>query len=92
MLAIVSVVSTAAGLTRAETAEPAQEAHDTYCIVCHDTSIYTRADRLAKDYDALRGKVNRWQGNVPFNWSDAEIDRMASWLARRYFRMGCPQC
>ena len=92
MLVIAVTFSAGSGVTRAGEADPAKEAHDTYCIACHDTSVYTRDERLAGDYDALREQVDRWQSNISLSWSDEEIDRMASWLAKRYYRMHCPQC
>ena len=64
--------------------------HDTYCIVCHSTEVYTRQTRLANDYESLRAQVDRWQSNVSLNWSNAEIDTMATWLAERYYGLDCP--
>jgi hypothetical protein len=93
MLAIGVAVASSAGTTDAVAADPVQEAHDTYCIACHDTSVYTRDDRLAGDYDALRAQVDRWQSTISLSWSNEEIDRMAAWLATRYYPMRCPdQC
>jgi hypothetical protein len=93
MLAVGAAVATGIGVTIAGAAEPAREAHDTYCIACHDTSVYTRDDRLARDYDALREQVDRWQSNISLSWSTEEIDRMASWLAKHYYQIPCPnQC
>ena len=68
----------------------AQTMHDTYCIVCHGTEVYTRDKRLANDYSSLREQVDRWQSNVNLNWSDAEIDLMSAWLAERYYGFNCP--
>jgi len=93
MLAVGAAATTGIGVTIAGAAEPAREAHDTYCIACHTTSVYTRDDRLARDYDSLRAQVDRWQGNISLSWSKEEIDRMASWLAKNYYQMPCPnQC
>lgn len=92
-LSIGAAVAASIGLTTAGAVEPAREAHDTYCIACHDTSVYTRNDRLARDYEALRAQVDRWQSNISLSWSDQEVDQMASWLAKTYYRMPCPkQC
>ena len=49
MLAVGAAAVTGIGLTIAGAAEPAREAHDTYCIACHTASVYTRDDRLARD-------------------------------------------
>jgi hypothetical protein len=92
-LLIAAGVAIGIGAISAGAAEPAQVTHDTYCIACHDTSVYTRNDRLADDFDAVREQVDRWQGNISLGWSNEEIDEMTAWLARRYYRMDCPnQC
>ena len=81
------------GAVDARAAESVQDAHDTYCVACHDSNIYTRDGRLANDYDALRAQVVRWQSTIALNWSDEEVDRMAVWLAKRFYRIPCPdQC
>ena len=92
-LAIGVAVAASIGLTTAGAVELEREAHDTYCIACHDTSVYKRDERLARDYESLRAQVVRWHSNISLNWSDEEIDRMTSWLARNYYQMPCPdQC
>lgn len=92
-LVIAAAVAVGIGAISAEAAEPAQVTHDTYCIACHDTNVYTRDDRLANDFDAVREEVDRWQTNISLGWSSEEIDEMAAWLARRYYRVHCPdQC
>jgi len=66
--------------------DPAKTQHDTYCIMCHDTQVYTREARLARNYDEVREQVNRWQTNLSLQWSDSEIDRMTTWLITRYYK------
>ncbi len=71
----------------------AKTMHDTYCIMCHSTEVYTRESRIARDYDSLREQVERWQANVALNWSNTEIEMMTNWLAERYYGLSCPdQC
>ena len=68
----------------------AKTIHDTYCIMCHGTELYTRESRIARDYETLRVQVDRWQANVALNWSNTEIDMMTNWLAERYYGLSCP--
>jgi cytochrome c553 len=92
-MAVGAAVAASIGLSVASAVEPEREAHDTYCIACHDTSVYTRSDRLARNYDELRAQVVRWHSNISLNWSDEEIDRMTAWLAKHYYHFQCPmQC
>jgi len=74
----------------AQTPAPAQTMHDTYCVMCHDSKIYTRENRTARDYESLRAEVNRWQTNVSLNWSETEVDAVTTWLAERYYGLKCP--
>lgn len=69
----------------------AKTMHDTYCIMCHSTEVYTRESRIARDYDSLREQVQRWQANIALNWSDTEIEMMTNWLAERYYGLSCPE-
>lgn len=68
----------------------ARTLHDTYCVMCHGTQVYTRADRLAKDYAGVREQVDRWQKNVSLNWSQTDIDAVTDYLAARYYKVACP--
>ena len=67
--------------------------HDTHCIACHDTRVYTREDRIARDYDQVRAQVVRWQQNVSLYWDAADINQVTGYIASRYYRFKCPdQC
>jgi mono/diheme cytochrome c family protein len=79
----------AAGTAQAAGAR-ARTLHDTYCVMCHDTRVYTRKERVANDYPGIRAQVARWQGNVMLNWSDEDIDLVASYLAEQYYKVPCP--
>ncbi len=68
----------------------ARTLHDTYCLACHGTQTYTRADRIVTDYGGLRTEVDRWQRNMSLNWSRADIDIVTAHLAERYYKLACP--
>jgi hypothetical protein len=87
IVAALAVVFSAASV---HAQSPGQTMHDTYCVICHDSGVYTREDRIARNYDDLRAQVARWQENVSLNWSETEIDLVASWLAGRYYGLKCP--
>ena len=69
---------------------PVQTMHDTYCIMCHDATVYTRENRIGRDYEGLRAEVKRWQSNMSLNWSEDEVDAVATWLSQRYYGFDCP--
>ena len=88
-IAVVLAASMAAASSFAAD-DAAKTLHDTYCIMCHDTQVYTRDSRMARDYDGIREQVDRWQTNLSLNWSQNEIDLMTTWLAKRYYKVSCP--
>lgn len=63
--------------------------HDTHCTACHDTRIYTRKNRVAKDAAAIRAEVDRWRRNISLSWEPADIDAVSSFLASRYYGLDC---
>lgn len=70
--------------------DKARTLHDTYCVMCHGTQVYTRVDRIARDYAGVREQVDRWQKNVALNWSQDDIDAVTDYLAVRYYKVHCP--
>ena len=91
LLAVLALVLAAGGAPCALAQdERARTLHDTYCQMCHGTQVYTRSDRLANDYDAVRGQVDRWQKNVKLNWSESDVDLVTGYLAERFYRVPCP--
>jgi len=64
--------------------------HDTHCISCHDSRVYTRTTRKAADYEQVREQVDRWQKNVSLGWQDTDIDLVTGYIAARYYRFDCP--
>jgi mono/diheme cytochrome c family protein len=89
LFAVLTITLAIAGNALAQS--KAQTMHDTYCVACHGTEVYTREGRLARDYPSLREQVQRWQANVNLGWSDADIDAVAAWLAERYYGLSCPE-
>jgi mono/diheme cytochrome c family protein len=65
--------------------------YETRCIACHASSVHQRSARKAKSFDDVRAQVVRWSNEVGGNWSGDEIDDVALYLNRRYYRFPCPQ-
>ncbi len=88
LIAVFAVALTFASSALAQSS--AKTMHDTYCVACHGTEVYTREEPLARDYSSVRAQVERWQAYIGLDWSDAEIEMMTNWLAERYYRLSCP--
>ncbi|MDP3760665.1 MAG: cytochrome C [Ramlibacter sp.] len=52
----------------------------THCIECHNSQIHWRARQQARDWNALRVEVHRWQAAASLGWSDADIDEVTRHL------------
>ena len=67
-----------------------QSLHDTQCLMCHDTRVYTRSDRAANSWDQVRAEVLRWQNAVSLNWAQADVDAVTNFIAEKYYGIECP--
>ncbi len=66
--------------------------HDQRCVSCHDTRVYKRDSKVARNYDEIRAEVVRWETNVALKWNDSDIDSVATYLARTFYKVPCPVC
>ena len=64
--------------------------YESRCGECHATSVHGRAKRVAKDFNDVRGWVNRWNDNLGLHWGDEEIDDVSVYLNNTYYRYACP--
>lgn len=60
--------------------------------MCHDSLAFKRGDTIAKDYGEVRAQVNRWQTNTSLRWSAEDIENVASYVAKTYYKLPCPDC
>jgi mono/diheme cytochrome c family protein len=86
-----AVLVAAAIDVRAQEPPRGQILHDTYCVFCHDSRVYTREDRLARDYREIRAQVRRWQQNIGLKWDDADIERVSDYIASKFYGLACPE-
>ena len=84
-----AVLAAATIYARAQELPRGQLLHDTYCVFCHDSRVYSREDRLARDYREIRAQVRRWQQNVGLKWNDADIDKVSNYIAAKYYKLPC---
>ena len=93
---VVSLVS----LTAATAVTPVHSAdfergrvlYENHCRMCHESLAFKRDDKIAKNYEEVRAQVIRWQTNTSLHWSEEDIKNVASYVARTYYKMPCPNC
>lgn len=62
--------------------------HDTGCTGCHDTSVYTRSDRIIKSAEALDKRVRMCESAGAKNWSTEQIDDVIHYLDATFYKFG----
>ena len=94
--AILSLVSLSAAVATASAhsadLERGRSLYENHCRMCHESLAFKRDDKIAKDYEEVRAQVNRWQTNTSLHWSEEDIENVASYVARTYYKIPCPAC
>jgi len=84
---IVITGSLLAGIgTSAAAADNGEQLHASKCQGCHDSSVYTRADRFIKDRGALHNQVSRCHKQVRAEWTAKQIDDVVNYLDSQYYK------
>lgn len=60
--------------------------HDANCISCHDSGVYTRADRKITSLEALAGQVRRCDANLGTQLFDEDMDKITAYLNETYYK------
>ena len=81
-----------ANVAGAEDLDRGRALHETHCRMCHESVAYKRDKKIAKTYEEVRAQVVRWQTNSGLSWSNDDIDDVALYLAKTYYKIPCPAC
>ena len=65
--------------------------YNNHCIECHTTRMHWRDQRLARDWESLKGQVRRFQSMAGLGWSDEDIEAVAKHLNDTIYRFPEPQ-
>lgn len=71
--------------TAAAILEQGKQLHGAHCVRCHNTSVYTRKNRMIKSYESLKTQVQRCATNLDKPWFDDEVDAVATYLNANYY-------
>jgi mono/diheme cytochrome c family protein len=77
---------------RALDLERGRALYENHCRICHESIAFERGDRIAKNYEEVSAQVRRWQTNMSLHWSAEDIENVASYVARTYYKIPCPAC
>ena len=60
--------------------------HDTNCVKCHDTSVYSRKDRHIKSLDALNGQLSSCAHGAQVILTDDEQRNIVKYLSEQFYK------
>ncbi len=80
LFVMISFVQAKAEITEGE------ELHDDNCVTCHNNWVYTRKDRLIKNFDGLKNQVRFCDAQLEIGLFDSEIEEIAIYLDNRYYK------
>jgi hypothetical protein len=83
LAALVSLLATTA---LAETSEQAESLHETHCLSCHGTEVYTREERLVGSFDGLERQVQRCETALGLSWFDEDIKSVSTYLNHHFYQ------
>ena len=70
----------------AQDADQGEQLHASKCQTCHDSSVYTRANRFIQNRAALQAQVSRCTKQVRADWTAQQIDDVVNYLDRKYYK------
>jgi len=70
---------------QAQDEESGQSLHDTNCVACHDSTVYTRETRRVGNREALETQVTRCENNLGLQWFDEQRDAVTDYLNHSYY-------
>lgn len=78
---------------QAADAKRGEELHNNQCISCHaarfgnnGSDIYTRTNRRVTSLAGLKKQVTRCRDNLKVVWFDEDVDDVAAFLNKRYYK------
>lgn len=60
--------------------------HQSSCTACHDSKVYTRADRKIKSINGLEGRVEMCSVNLKTQYNDDQNSDIVSYLNANYYK------
>ena len=70
---------------RAADLENGDDLHFEHCTGCHDSEVYTRADRKVRDLAGLGRQVRFCKDTIGAAWFDDEVDDVIAYLNASYY-------
>lgn len=87
ILLVSTLFATAALADKTTAISEGQKLHDSKCLTCHQTEVYTREDRRVQSMQALSFQVeNCMKGPAAANWSPAQTQEVVEYLNSKFYK------
>ena len=63
-----------------------KQLHDSGCVSCHGSEVYTRKDRRIKSVEGLIGQVKNCNTNLSRSYSSAQLNDLTKFLNETYYK------
>lgn len=63
-----------------------QRLHAAKCVACHDSKVYTRADRQVRSLEALRERIDACGHMARIELSEADQKNLVKYLNEQFYR------
>lgn len=63
-----------------------KQLHEANCVRCHDSGVYTRADRRIQSLEALHAQVARCELTLDLQWFDEDRANVAEYLNDAFYK------
>jgi hypothetical protein len=70
---------------RAADIDNGADLHFEHCTGCHDSGVYTRADRKVGDREQLGRQVRFCKDTIGVTWFDDEVEDVIEYLDKNYY-------
>ncbi len=60
--------------------------HESNCVKCHDTSVYTRKNKQTSSLAALKTRVSGCYKVAGANWTDKQLDSVVDYLNTSFYK------
>lgn len=88
VLTCLALVPTLASAVPFEKGDPkaGKALHDKTCVACHDSKMYTRADRKVKTAGQLAGRVSGCNANTGAGWFPEDELNVSAYLNQQFYK------
>lgn len=64
--------------------------YESNCLSCHLAKADWREKHLVTDWPSMKSEIGRWQQTLGLRWNEQQIDQVAIYLNRRYYKLAPP--